>query len=48
MDKQQKGADFEPNLNNYDYIWGSDQDQYVKEETESEQPANEQEQQEVD
>jgi hypothetical protein len=47
MDKQQKDAEFVPNLNNYDYIWGSDQDQYVKEETDPEQTANEQEQEEL-
>jgi hypothetical protein len=47
MDKQQKDTQLERNLNNYDYIWGSDQDQYLKEESESEQPATEPEEQDL-
>jgi hypothetical protein len=47
VDKQQKDTQLERNLNNYDYIWGSDQDQYLKEETESEQPATEPEEQDL-
>ncbi|WP_424767458.1 hypothetical protein [Paenibacillus sp. sgz302251] len=47
MDDKNNKTDYRPDITNYDYVWGSDQDQYLKEEEPEEknlQQENEQDQ----
>ncbi|NIK75454.1 hypothetical protein FHS15_000554 [Paenibacillus castaneae] len=30
MDDKNKQSDYKPDITNYDYVWGSDQDEYIK------------------
>ncbi|WP_171056110.1 hypothetical protein [Paenibacillus sinopodophylli] len=33
MTDKQKETAYKPDITNYDYVWGSDQDEYVKDQT---------------
>ncbi|MGO4545696.1 hypothetical protein AB4Z29_12915 [Paenibacillus sp. 2TAB23] len=33
MEEKQKEAAYKPDMTNYDFVWGSDQDEYVKDKT---------------
>ncbi|MNZ92804.1 hypothetical protein D3C78_1118440 [compost metagenome] len=41
MDEKDKGTSFQQNMTNYDYVWGSDQDEYVKKNKTSDETADE-------
>ncbi|WP_179089903.1 hypothetical protein [Paenibacillus sp. FSL A5-0031] len=42
--KDNSKKDYKPDITNYDYVWGSDQDEYVK----NDQPADEATKQEIE
>jgi hypothetical protein len=33
MDEKKNESNYRPDVTNFDYVWGSDQDQYLKEES---------------
>ncbi|GAA3400947.1 hypothetical protein ACFFNY_15230 [Paenibacillus hodogayensis] len=47
MEEKQDAA-FQPNLTNYDFIWGSDQDQYLREEEKEPLPESDKAEREED
>jgi len=42
--KDKTKSDYKPDITNYDYVWGSDQDEYVK----NDQTADEETKQEIE
>lgn len=39
LDNKNDKNNYQPDITNYDYVWGSDQDQYVKEKPSAEESA---------
>lgn len=39
MDDKNKDSNYKPDITNYDYVWGSDQDEYIKSDKQSEEEA---------
>jgi hypothetical protein len=46
MDNKNNKSDYQPDITNYDYVWGSDQDEYLKKEESTEETSKQENDQE--